>query len=123
MQAIIRLALAEDIGRGDITTEATVPPGAVATAEILQKAPGVVCGLPVRRGRLCRLDPRVEVTPLADEGSYSMTDRRVVARIDGPAGADPDRRAHRAQLPAAPVGRGHRQPPRRRAGRRHPRRA
>jgi hypothetical protein len=40
VRAIIQLALAEDIGRGDITTESTVPSGATATAEILQKAPG-----------------------------------------------------------------------------------
>ena len=47
-RAIIRLALAEDVGRGDVTTEATTPdPNAVACAELLQKAPGVMCGLPV----------------------------------------------------------------------------
>ena len=39
VEAIIRLALAEDVGRGDLTTEATVAPDAIATAEILQKAP------------------------------------------------------------------------------------
>src|SRR5690242_13438938 len=47
VDAIIRLALNEDVGRGDITTEATVPADAQATAEIYQKASGVVCGLPV----------------------------------------------------------------------------
>jgi nicotinate-nucleotide pyrophosphorylase (carboxylating) len=86
VDAIIRLALAEDVGRGDITTEATVSPDAVATAEILQKAPGVVCGLPVVEAVFARLDPRVRVTRLADEGSFDSR-RRVVARIDGPAAA------------------------------------
>jgi nicotinate-nucleotide pyrophosphorylase (carboxylating) len=84
VDAIIRLALAEDVGRGDITTEATVPLGAVATAEVLQKAPGVLCGLPVVEAVFARLDPRVRVTRLADEGSFDSR-RRVVARIDGPA--------------------------------------
>jgi nicotinate-nucleotide pyrophosphorylase (carboxylating) len=83
VDAIIRLALAEDIGRGDITAEATVSPEATATAEILQKASGVLCGLPVVEAVFGALDPRVTVTRLAEEGSAG--DRRVVARIDGPA--------------------------------------
>jgi len=87
VQAIIRLALDEDIGRGDITTESTVPPGAVATAEILQKASGVVCGLPVVGSVFLALDPRVRVTPEVEDGSYSDARRRVVARIEGPADA------------------------------------
>lgn len=85
VQAIINLALAEDVGRGDITTEATVPPDAVTSAEILQKAPGVVCGLPVVAEVFAALDPRVRVSPLAEEGSWG--DRRVVARLNGPAGS------------------------------------
>jgi nicotinate-nucleotide pyrophosphorylase (carboxylating) len=84
--AIVRLALAEDIGRGDLTTEATVPPHATATAEILQKASGVVCGLPLVGLIFRTLDPRVQVTPSAEEGSVSAQ-RRVVAHIEGPAPA------------------------------------
>lgn len=87
VQAIIRLALDEDIGRGDITTESTVPRGAIATAEILQKAPGVVCGLPVVESVFSALDARAKVTAEVDEGSYSAERRRVVARIEGPADA------------------------------------
>ena len=88
VDAIIRLALAEDVGRGDITTEATVPRDALATADILQKAPGVLCGLPVVEAVFARLDPRVSVTRLASEGSFEAeAQRRVVARIDGPAAA------------------------------------
>src|SRR5260370_6123542 len=86
VDAIIRLALAEDVGRGDLTTEATVSPEASATAELLQKAPGVVCGLPVVAAVFARLDPRVQVTPQVDEGSFDAG-RRVVAHITGPAAA------------------------------------
>src|SRR5919202_3690566 len=86
VQAIVRLALAEDIGRGDLTTEATVPPDARAQADILQKAAGVVCGLPVVEAVFAALDPRVQVTPRVAEGSFD-TARRVVAQIEGPAGA------------------------------------
>jgi nicotinate-nucleotide pyrophosphorylase (carboxylating) len=87
VDAIIRLALAEDVGRGDLTTEATVPADAIATAEIVQKAPGVVCGLPVVEAIFARLDPRVRVTRLVEEGSAFDGGRRTVARIDGPAPA------------------------------------
>jgi nicotinate-nucleotide pyrophosphorylase (carboxylating) len=83
VREIIRLALAEDIGRGDLTTEATIPADAQATAEIEQKAPGVLCGLPVIEAVFAELDPRVEVIRLAEEGSWG--DRRVVARLRGPA--------------------------------------
>jgi nicotinate-nucleotide pyrophosphorylase (carboxylating) len=86
VDAIVRLALAEDVGRGDITTEATVSPDAIAVAELLQKAPGVVCGMPVVLAVFEHVDDRVQVTPLAQEGSFD-TARRVVARIEGPAAA------------------------------------
>src|SRR5215207_1821176 len=81
VDAIIRLALAEDVGRGDVTTEATVSADARATAEILQKAKGVVCGLPVVEAVFAALDPTVKVTRQAEEGSYG--DWRAVARIEG----------------------------------------
>ncbi len=81
---LLRLALTEDIGRGDLTTEATVSPEATAVAEIVQKAPGVVCGLPVVAMTFAELDSRVRVIALAEEGSYA-DERRVVARIEGPA--------------------------------------
>jgi nicotinate-nucleotide pyrophosphorylase (carboxylating) len=84
--AIIHLALREDIGRGDITTDSTIPEDALAAAVILQKAPGVVCGLPVVERVFEELDPRVSVTRLVEEGSWSE-ERREVARIEGPARA------------------------------------
>src|SRR5438270_315647 len=81
--ALVRLALDEDIGRGDVTTEATVSSMTTATAEIRQKEAGVLCGLPLVDLVFSTLDPGVRVTPLADEGSWG--DRRVVARLEGPA--------------------------------------
>src|SRR3954453_6869531 len=82
--AIIQLALAEDVGRGDITTEATVEADTQATAEILQKQAGVMCGLPVVEAVFAMVDPSVRVTRLAEEGSWGG-DRRTVARIEGSA--------------------------------------
>src|SRR5438309_11442497 len=44
---LVERALAEDIGTGDVTTAATVPPRARGRATITQKAPGVIFGLEV----------------------------------------------------------------------------
>lgn len=84
VKELLRLALTEDIGRGDLTTESTVAAEAMAVAEIVQKAPGVVCGLPIVALVFAELDPEVRVVALADEGSFA-DERRVVARIEGPA--------------------------------------
>jgi nicotinate-nucleotide pyrophosphorylase (carboxylating) len=45
LEQIVAWALAEDIGPGDVTAEATVPAEARARARIVQKAPGVAFGL------------------------------------------------------------------------------
>lgn len=47
LEALIRLALEEDIGTGDATTAATVPAGRRGEARIVAKAEGVVAGTAV----------------------------------------------------------------------------
>jgi nicotinate-nucleotide pyrophosphorylase (carboxylating) len=44
LQELVAAALAEDVGAGDVTSEATVPAEARARARIVQKAPGVPFG-------------------------------------------------------------------------------
>jgi nicotinate-nucleotide pyrophosphorylase (carboxylating) len=44
LEDFVAMALAEDVGPGDITSQASVPEGARARARILQKAPGVLFG-------------------------------------------------------------------------------
>jgi nicotinate-nucleotide pyrophosphorylase (carboxylating) len=68
--ALIDRALAEDIGDGDATTEATVDPGARAWATITQKAPGVISGLDVGVEVLRRLDPDLSVESRGPEGEW-----------------------------------------------------
>ncbi|WP_165250901.1 carboxylating nicotinate-nucleotide diphosphorylase [Paludisphaera soli] len=47
-EALIRMALAEDLGeRGDLTTTAVIPPHARGTARLVARAPGVIAGLPI----------------------------------------------------------------------------
>ncbi len=47
VEELVARALAEDLGEGDVTSEATVPEEATARARIVQKDPGVVFGLAV----------------------------------------------------------------------------
>ena len=67
---IVRFALAEDVGPGDVTTEATVPAGARARALITQKQPGVIFGLDAAELTFRALDAGVEVERLAEEGEW-----------------------------------------------------
>ena len=67
---IVRVALAEDVGDGDITTSATVPETARAEALITQKAPGVVFGLELAEATFRTLDGAIEVERLCREGEW-----------------------------------------------------
>lgn len=83
MQELIDLALAEDVGAGDLTTEATVPPDARGRARIVQKAPGVIAGLAVAETVFRRVDPELRFHPHAEEGKWR--DDGMVAEVAGAA--------------------------------------
>jgi len=83
-EAIIDLALAEDIGTGDITTLATVPAEAAARATMLVKAEGVISGLDAAAAVFRRVDSRIEVT-LRAAGGTRVSPGDIVAEIAGPA--------------------------------------
>src|SRR4051812_22722356 len=70
MEDLVERALAEDVGSGDVTTEATVPADARARATITQKAPGVIYGLDVAEAVFRRLDPQIAVERLVEEGVW-----------------------------------------------------
>ena len=59
---VVRRALAEDLGWGDVTTEATVPPNLRARGVILAKSPCVIAGVDVAAEVFRQLDPSVAVT-------------------------------------------------------------
>lgn len=65
---LLARALAEDVGPGDVTTEATIPAGARATARFLLKEDGVVAGLAVAERVFAAVDPEVEVAWAAADG-------------------------------------------------------
>jgi nicotinate-nucleotide pyrophosphorylase (carboxylating) len=61
LASLVRNALAEDVGAGDVTSEATVPAGALARATITQKQDGVIYGLTAAIEAFRALDPQVIV--------------------------------------------------------------
>ncbi len=62
-RGIVRRALAEDLGWGDVTTEATVDPAAsAAAATFVVKSPCVLAGLDVAAETFRQLDPAVQIT-------------------------------------------------------------
>lgn len=83
-EPIIALALAEDIGTGDITTLATVSADATATGVILAKASGTISGIDVARFVFASVDPDIEFVPLVEDGDRVEV-RTELVRLSGPA--------------------------------------
>lgn len=84
MKAAIISAWREDIGTGDITSEACVPAGAVEAAGFLVKAHGTLAGLGVAEAVFAYGAPAVEFEKLASEGDR-VSPGDLVATVEGPA--------------------------------------
>jgi nicotinate-nucleotide pyrophosphorylase (carboxylating) len=82
----VTLALAEDIGRGDVTTLATIPETATARAVLRAREPMVVAGLALAEAAFCELSPDVQVARLAQDGQQAAEGRSLLT-IAGPARA------------------------------------
>ncbi len=65
---LVRAALDEDVGRGDVTTDVIVPESARARGELVAKQELIVAGLDVARAAFQALDPAVKWEPEAREG-------------------------------------------------------
>jgi nicotinate-nucleotide pyrophosphorylase (carboxylating) len=87
LDGVIDRALAEDAGRGDPTTDATIPAALMAIADVVVREPGVVCGLDIAREVVQRLDPGAEMEVLVADGDFVSQAPRTVARIEGSARA------------------------------------
>ena len=82
LERIVHAALAEDIGAGDVTTEATVPADAVGTGRAPREGAGVVCGLRAVEETFRALDPDVRFEALVRDGDV-VHPPAVVARVTG----------------------------------------
>ena len=70
IEKIVRNALAEDIGPGDASTAATIPPNAVVLAHILARQTLVCAGLPLAETIFRALDPEMEVVCKHTDGAF-----------------------------------------------------
>ena len=86
LAALVRRALEEDVGPGDITTAATVTGDAGARALVTQKAPGVIYGLDAAATAFTLLDPDASTERLVQEGVWREQGGEVLA-IEGNARA------------------------------------
>lgn len=86
ISVLVRGALKEDIGSGDVTLMALVPRPASARARIIAKQGLVVAGLPIAERVFCALDTGMVFTVLAPEGT-AVRDGETLAELSGSAAA------------------------------------
>lgn len=85
LDPIVRLALAEDLGRaGDLTTDATIAPDTQLKVVIAARQTGVIAGLDAAAYALKLIDPSVKLTIEKPDASI-LAKGDVVARLEGSA--------------------------------------
>ncbi len=80
---LIDLALEEDLGAGDVTTQALISPDLQGEAHIRAKEKLVVAGLPVAARVFAKLAPEVQFAPQVQEGQ-EVEPGTVLAILTGP---------------------------------------
>ena len=86
-EELVRAALVEDIGPGDVTTMLCVPAGTTATATVLAKQAGIIAGLAVGALAFRLLDPNVQWEALVKDGTRVGEGRTPLAVVTGDARA------------------------------------
>ncbi len=82
-KTLIALALREDIGTGDITSECSIDETALGKAMFIARENLLVCGQDAVREVFLQLDRRLEFTPLIEEGKSASSGDKI-AGISGP---------------------------------------
>jgi len=75
---IVRHALAEDIGTGDVTTDLTVDPGMRAEAHFVAKQAGIIAGTEAVRQTLMQLDPGIELQIHLEDGETAEVGEKIL---------------------------------------------
>jgi nicotinate-nucleotide pyrophosphorylase (carboxylating) len=86
LDELIDLALAEDVGMGDVTTEALVDPRQRAVSRLVAKEHGVLAGMPVVKRLLKRFDPKLRLSQVLEDGAL-LKPGTVIGVIRGPLAA------------------------------------
>jgi len=86
VRRLIRLAIEEDLGSGDITTESVVEKDARARARVVTRQAGIAAGLPLIAAVMREFAAEVKVRRMAHDG-MEVSPGQTLAAIDGPARA------------------------------------
>lgn len=86
LDTLIQRALNEDLGTGDVTTEATVPADQPARARVVAKEAGIVAGLRVAARTFSAVNDAVTIHWTVDDGASAQAGT-VVGHVEGPARA------------------------------------
>ncbi|MCG9131930.1 carboxylating nicotinate-nucleotide diphosphorylase [Candidatus Poribacteria bacterium] len=84
LDSLIELAFEEDIGIGDITTDATVPSTQKGVGTLLAKSEGIVAGLPVAERVFEKLDSTLTFRRLVNDGD-TVNISTPIAEVQGSA--------------------------------------
>ncbi len=82
LDSLIELAFEEDIGIGDITTDATVPSTQKGVGTLLAKSEGIVAGLPVAERVFEKLDSTLTFRRLVNDGD-TVSVSTPIAEVQG----------------------------------------
>ncbi len=86
IEEVVRRALDEDVGSGDITTDSVVPESAFASATIFAKEEGIIAGEDVAKIAFRMIDRRIIFSPVVNDGEL-VEKGQTVATVEGPAQA------------------------------------
>src|SRR5262245_17791552 len=83
---LVRRAIAEDVGAGDVTTNSIIPPKTQTSGVFLARRVCVLAGIDVAKAVLLEVDKSIEFTASKKDGDLCEADEPI-ARVQGPAAA------------------------------------
>lgn len=83
IEQLIDAAILEDIGKGDVTSNASIPEGLQATGVISLKQSAIIAGLPFLETIFQKIDPKISVQIKVEEGSQHKAGT-IIAEVKGP---------------------------------------
>jgi nicotinate-nucleotide pyrophosphorylase (carboxylating) len=82
VKGLVDLALAEDLGRGDVTTNSLIPEKKTGVASILAQEKGILAGGEVARQVFHQVDPELKVRFRVKDGA-ALSPGEVIATVEG----------------------------------------
>jgi nicotinate-nucleotide pyrophosphorylase (carboxylating) len=83
-EALVRMAIAEDIRTGDVTSRSILPRGHRNRAIFLVKADGVIAGIPIAKLVYAHIEPLIKFVHKVDDG-VPVKAGQILAQLEGPA--------------------------------------